>query len=280
MAGVWESCEARCYAENKDWFPAFAGPATPSGGQLVAFVGYEDDPCQDTAKGDIRLGPHGAGKRGKKGSLEGVGGSRPQRKERDERKDKDDRNEGREDRKGVTRERRAAHPLSRAIDDDDEDAPSPSSRGSCGPVGSQGRSPGGEAGAPSTGHWADHKKTEQEQRTRGSGRDGRDAGREKEGEGDDPEMKHEIFPDVPDDCVAYVVVKDRQVAHFNPPAMPLPRFPFMRAAFPDSPSRAMLVVCAFRLPAMLVVMLVVCALRLPATSRPHPNCTLALGRRI
>jgi hypothetical protein len=58
----WEACEAICYADGL-WYEAFTGPQTATGGYLVAFIGYEDDACQDTLETDIRTTMPGKGKK-------------------------------------------------------------------------------------------------------------------------------------------------------------------------------------------------------------------------
>jgi hypothetical protein len=58
----WEACEAICYADGL-WYEAFRGPQTATGGFLVAFIGYEDDACQDTLETDIRTTMPGKAKK-------------------------------------------------------------------------------------------------------------------------------------------------------------------------------------------------------------------------
>ena len=50
---IWSECEARFYTDNV-YYPAYCGPETDSGGHLVAFVGFEAEPLQDTDPADIR----------------------------------------------------------------------------------------------------------------------------------------------------------------------------------------------------------------------------------
>jgi hypothetical protein len=186
-AGVWESCEARCYEERNDYFPAYAGPSTASGGVLVAFVGYEDDPCQDTAKQDIRYGPHKAASAKKKGQGDGQQKGQADKKE---------------EKKGAGRERKAfVHPLARDGGDDGDSAAASSSSPS-----SSSR-PGGGSGV--NGHWGEQKKLEIEARAREKERDGDK--RRAIDKDDQQSASQEVFTDVPDECVAYVAVTEKTV---------------------------------------------------------------------
>lgn len=154
----------------------------------MAFVGYEDDPCQDTAKQDIRYGPHkGAGGK-KKG--QGDAGHGQQKGQADRKEEK----------KGAGRERKAfVHPLARDGGDDDDSAaafsPSPSSLSR----------PGGGSGV--NGHWGEQKKLDIEARARE-----RDGEKRRAVDRDDQQSaSQEVFPDVPDECVAYVAVTEKTV---------------------------------------------------------------------
>jgi hypothetical protein len=66
-ACIWVPCEACFYADGT-YYPAHRGPVSSSGGNLVAFVGFEQEPLQDTDPADIRMTQSGRAGRTQPGS--------------------------------------------------------------------------------------------------------------------------------------------------------------------------------------------------------------------